>query len=195
MNLIEFDITSSLQFFEGLVFGKIFVSFISVCFNNTWIAPLVNECPSPFFKISRGFWKGSPLSLILCILIAEALSQRLSVEEREINTFDIKIVCGTKRINHSQFVDESLLLGGCWLWSLIIFLIERSLLSAVFIPHEVFTPQKYVHSSTQGSAEGGYPLCGVQGGYPPRCGVWGQLGPQRGFGGSVPRWGFWRRSP
>jgi hypothetical protein len=33
--------------------------------------------------------------------------------------------------------------------------------SAVFIPHEDFTPQKYVHSSTQGSAEGGYPLCGV----------------------------------
>jgi hypothetical protein len=31
--------------------------------------------------------------------------------------------------------------------------------SAVFIPHEDFTPQKYVHSSTWGSAEGGYPLC------------------------------------
>ena len=27
---------------------------------------------------------------------------------------------------------------------------------AVFIPHEVFTPQKYVHSSTRGSAEGGF---------------------------------------
>jgi hypothetical protein len=53
-----------------------------------------------------------------------------------------------------------------WLWSLIIFLIQRSLLSAVFIPHEVFTPQKYVHSSTRGSAEGGYPLCGVRGAYP-----------------------------
>jgi hypothetical protein len=49
----------------------------------------------------------------------------------------------------------------CWLWSLIIFLIQRSFLSAVFIPHEVFTPQKYVHSSTRGSIEGGYPLCGV----------------------------------
>jgi hypothetical protein len=71
----------------------------------------------------------------------------------------------------------------CWLWSLIIFLIQRSLLSAVFIPHEVFTPQKYVHSSTRGSAEGGYPLCGVRGGYPPGWGVWGQAGPQRGFGG------------
>jgi hypothetical protein len=53
--------------------------------------------------------------------------------------------------------------SGCWLWSLIIFLIQRSLLSVVFIPHEVFTPQKYVHSSTRGSAEGGYPLCGVRG--------------------------------
>jgi hypothetical protein len=49
-------------------------------------------------------------------------------------------------------------------------------LSAVFIPHEVFTPQKYVHSSTRGSAEGGYPLCGVRGGYPPGWGVWGQAG-------------------
>jgi hypothetical protein len=77
-----------------------------------------------------------------------------------------------------------------WLWSLIIFLIQRSLLSAMFIPHEVFTPQKYVHSSTWGSAEGGYPLCGVRGVHPPSWGVWGQAGPQRGFGGSVPRWGF-----
>jgi len=49
-------------------------------------------------------------------------------------------------------------------------LIQRSLLSAVFIPHEVFTPQKYVHSSTRGSAEGGYPLCGVRGAYPPSWG-------------------------
>jgi hypothetical protein len=64
----------------------------------------------------------------------------------------------------------------CWLWSLIIFLMQRSLLSAVSIPHEVFTPQKYVHSSTRGSAEGGYPLCGVRGVHPPGWGVWGQAG-------------------
>ena len=69
-----------------------------------------------------------------------------------------------------------------WLWSLIIFLIQRSLLPAMFIPHEVFTPQKYVHSSTRGSAEGGYPLCGV---HPPDWGVWGQAGPQQGFGGEA----------
>jgi hypothetical protein len=59
-------------------------------------------------------------------------------------------------------------------------------LSAVSIPHEVFTPQKYVHSSTRGSAEGGYPLCGVQGVHPPGWGVWGQAGPQWGFGGEAP---------
>jgi hypothetical protein len=28
----------------------------------------------------------------------------------------------------------------CWLWSLIIFLIQRSLFSVMFIPHEDFTP-------------------------------------------------------
>ena len=87
----------------------------------------------------------------------------------------------------------------CWLWSLIIFLIQRSLLSVMFIPHEVFTPQKYVHFSTQGSAEGGYPLYGVQGsaeggyplygvrgGYPLSWGVWGQASPQWGFRGEAP---------
>ena len=52
--------------------------------------------------------------------------------------------------------------------------------------HEVFTPQKYVHSSTRGSTEGGYPLCRVRGAYPPGWGVWGQAGPQRGFGGEAP---------
>jgi hypothetical protein len=56
------------------------------------------------------------------------------------------------------------------------FLIQRSLLSAVFIPHEDFTPQKYVHSSTRGSAEGGYPLYGVRGGLSPRLGGLGARG-------------------
>jgi hypothetical protein len=63
------------------------------------------------------------------------------------------------------------------------FLIQRSFLSAVFIPHEDFTPQKYVHSSTRGSAEGGYPLCGVRGAYPPG---WGAYPPAGGFGGEAP---------
>jgi hypothetical protein len=47
------------------------------------------------------------------------------------------------------------------------FLIQRSFLLAMFIPHEDFTPKKYLHSSMRGSAEGGYSLNGVRGAYPP----------------------------
>jgi hypothetical protein len=54
------------------------------------------------------------------------------------------------------------------------FLIQRSFLSTMFIPHEDFTPKKYVHSSMWGSAEGGYPLCGVWGAYPPGWGFEGE---------------------
>ena len=52
----------------------------------------------------------------------------------------------------------------------------------MFIPHEVFTPQKYVHSSMRGNAEVGYPLCGVRGGYPLDWGVQGKVGLDEGLG-------------
>jgi hypothetical protein len=69
------------------------------------------------------------------------------------------------------------------------FLIQRSLLSvlsfSVFIPHEDFTPQKYVHSSTRGSAEGGTPSAG-SGGPIPRAGGFGGKWAPRGFGGEAP---------
>jgi hypothetical protein len=66
---------------------------------------------------------------------------------------------------------------------------------AMFIPHEDFTPQNYVHSSTRGSAEGGYPLCGVWGGYSPRLEGLGASEPQRGFGGNIHQWGFKVEAP
>jgi hypothetical protein len=46
--------------------------------------------------------------------------------------------------------------------------------SAVFIPHEDFTPQKYVHSSTWGSVEGGTPSAGSGGAIPPAGGFRGK---------------------
>jgi hypothetical protein len=39
-----------------------------------------------------------------------------------------------------SYSGDSFPLLDCWLWSLIIFLIQRSLFSVVLIPHEVFTP-------------------------------------------------------
>jgi hypothetical protein len=67
------------------------------------------------------------------------------------------------------------------------FLIQRSLLSIVFIPHEDFTPHKYVHSSTWGSAEGGYPLYGVQGAIPPAGEFGGKWAPSEGLGVKPPK--------
>jgi hypothetical protein len=56
----------------------------------------------------------------------------------------------------------------------------------MFIPHEVFTPQKYVHSSTWGSVEGGYPLCEVRGDYGARESG-GKRAPNRGSGAKPPK--------
>jgi hypothetical protein len=52
----------------------------------------------------------------------------------------------------------------------------------MFIPHEVFTPQKYVHYSMRGSAEGGTPSVGFGGAIPPVGGSRGKQAPSRGSG-------------
>jgi hypothetical protein len=74
----------------------------------------------------------------------------------------------------------------CWLWSLIIFLIQRSLFSVVFISHEDFTPRKNVHSFVWGSAGGVIPPVGSGGVHPPGWGVQGQVGPLWVLGESIP---------
>ena len=58
--------------------------------------------------------------------------------------------------------------------------------SCVYTPWSIYTPEvcTLFHA---GECRGVYPLCRVQGGYPPGWGVWGQAGPQRGFGGKPPK--------
>jgi hypothetical protein len=65
----------------------------------------------------------------------------------------------------------------------------------VFIPHEVFTPQKYVHSSTRGSAEGGTPSVGSGGDIPPVRGSGGLSPWLGGLEASGPLAGVRGRSP
>jgi hypothetical protein len=57
------------------------------------------------------------------------------LEEAKVIEETLEIYLEEKRCLEAQIIAQR-----CWLWSLIIFLIQRSLLSAVFIPHEVFTP-------------------------------------------------------
>jgi hypothetical protein len=67
------------------------------------------------------------------------------------------------------------------------FLIQRSLLSTMFIPHEDFTLQKYVHSSTWGSAEGGTSSARSGGPIPPVGGFRGKRAPGGVSGAKTPK--------
>lgn len=93
-------------------FNRSFISWIGACINNPWIAPLINRRPTPFFKASRGLRQGCSLSPLLHVLMAEALNRKLDYEGRSGSIPGLKIARGVRRINHSQFVDNTLLIGG-----------------------------------------------------------------------------------
>ena len=96
---------------EKFGFPPIFVKQIQACISPPWISPLINGRPSDFFKAKRGIKQGCPLSPFLYILVANSLSRRLNklLEERAIPGISFKP--GIRPINHTLFVDESILLG------------------------------------------------------------------------------------
>jgi hypothetical protein len=77
----------------------------------------------------------------------------------------------------------------CWLWSLIVFLMQGPFLSAVSIPHEVFTPSLF---HTQ---RGGTPSAGSRGSIPPAGGSGGKRAPNGGSGAASPDGGSGVKSP
>jgi hypothetical protein len=92
-------------------FSDLFISWIKACIGSPWISPLLNGHPTQFFRASRGLRQGCPLSPFLYILLADSLSCKLE-EERRINRLPgLLIARGVKEINHSQFADDTLLLG------------------------------------------------------------------------------------
>ena len=93
-------------------FNNNFVNLIKACITKPWIAPLVNGKPANYFQATRGIRQGYPLSPFLYILMADALSRKLEAEKKVGTVPSIMIVKGTEPINHSLFVDDSLLLGG-----------------------------------------------------------------------------------
>jgi hypothetical protein len=93
-------------------FNHSFISWIGACITTPWIAPLINGRPAPFFQATRGLRQGCPLSPMLYVLMEESLNRRLEYERRTCNIPGLKIARGVRRINNSQFVDDTLLLGG-----------------------------------------------------------------------------------
>jgi hypothetical protein len=73
--------------------------------------------------------------------------------------------------------------------------------SEVFYFQPCLYPMKYLHPRSMYTLprgvvqRGGTPSAGSEGAIPPVGGVRGQAGPQQGFRGSVPRWGFEGEAP
>jgi hypothetical protein len=93
-------------------FDTKFVNWIKACIGSPWIAPLVNGKVTNFFKASRGLRQGCPLSPLLYAIQASVLSYQLGNAQVHKNLQGLRIVQGVKDINHAQFADDTLLLGG-----------------------------------------------------------------------------------
>lgn len=93
-------------------FESPFLSLISACISGPWISLIVNGRLGEAFQSSRGLRQGFPLSPYLFILMAESFSQALNHNRRVGFISGIKFGNGAKNINHSQFADDTFLIGG-----------------------------------------------------------------------------------
>eukprot|EP00253_Pinus_taeda_P010539 PITA_10539 len=93
-------------------FNSSFINTIAACISGPWISPLINGRPCEAFQSSRGLRQGCPLSPYLFILMAESFSKALDHNRRVGLITGIKLGNGVKNINHSQFADDTLLIGG-----------------------------------------------------------------------------------
>eukprot|EP00253_Pinus_taeda_P022073 PITA_22073 len=93
-------------------FSPSFISTIAACISEPWISPLINGRTCDAFQSSRGLRQGCPLSPYLFILMADSISRALDYNRRVGLISGIKFGNGVKNINHSQFADDTLLIGG-----------------------------------------------------------------------------------
>eukprot|EP00253_Pinus_taeda_P018691 PITA_18691 len=93
-------------------FDSSFINTIAACISGPWISALINGRPCDAFQSSRGLRQGCPLSPYLFILMAESFSKVLDHNKRVGLITGIKYGNRAKNINHSQFADDTLLIGG-----------------------------------------------------------------------------------
>ena len=101
-----------LQVMQKFGFSSDFISWVKACISKPWIAPLINGRAASFFQASRGLRQGCSLSPLLYAIQASVLSFQLENARLEQDLPGIRIARGIKDINHAQFVNDTILLGG-----------------------------------------------------------------------------------
>ena len=100
------------QVMQRFGFDSSFIRWVKACISRPWIAPLINGRATPFFQASRGLRQVCPLSPLLYAIQASVLSIQLEQARQDQDLLGIRMAQGTKDINHTQFVDDTILLGG-----------------------------------------------------------------------------------
>jgi hypothetical protein len=100
------------QVMRNMGFTENFISWIKACIASPWISPLVNGRSTQYFQASRGLRQGCPLSPLLYAIQASVLSFQLEHHQQTRSLPGLRIVSTVKDINHAQFADDTLLLGG-----------------------------------------------------------------------------------
>eukprot|EP00253_Pinus_taeda_P022475 PITA_22475 len=98
-------------------FSTVFINWVKACIASPWIAPLVNGRSTNFFQASRGLRQGCPLSPLLYAVQASVLSFQLEHNQQNHTLPGLRTTHKAKDINHAQFADDTLLLGGASLSS------------------------------------------------------------------------------
>ena len=93
-------------------FDPVFVRWIKACIKSSWIAPLVNGHAANLFKASQGLHQSYPLSPMLYVIQASVLSFQLDRCQQNNELLGLRISHGVKNVNHAQFADDTILLGG-----------------------------------------------------------------------------------
>eukprot|EP00253_Pinus_taeda_P029823 PITA_29823 len=84
---------------------------IHACITDPWIVSLVNGRAASFFKASRGLRQGFPLSPLLFVLHVSLLSFFVDQKLVDQEILGLNIARGVKNVNHTLFVNNTLLLG------------------------------------------------------------------------------------
>jgi hypothetical protein len=100
------------QVMGKLGFTSPFINWIKAYIASPWITPLVNGRATKFFQASRGLRQGCPLSPLLYSIQASVLSFQLDYGQTHLYISGLQIATGVKDINHAQFAEDTLLLGG-----------------------------------------------------------------------------------